>query len=351
MLRKILVLLSIFVFFTSCSKGKNKKPTGNWVQVKKMNLPAEVIATGTIVPRVGAYVKVGPRISGKLEKLFVKVGDSVKKGQVLAIVEHKDLLANVSRMEASKKEAEANVEWAKANYERFKKLYNEGISTIDELDLAKKNLDLAEAQLESAKSQLEYSKVQLSYATVTAPIYGIIGTVSTQEGETVSASLSAPTFVTILDLDLLEVDAYVDEVDIGKIEIGQKATFTVDAYPEKIFNAEVEAIYPDAEIRDNVVYYAVILKIEKNFQEILRPQMTASVTILLKELQDVLAIPMKAIKRENGGSFVMVKEGEKITKRQITTGRESGEMVEVKSGLSQGDTILVQQQRQMEQGL
>lgn len=349
--RKIFLFLSIIVFTFACSKGRNKRPMGNWVPVKKVNLPAEVIATGTVVPRVGAYVKVGPRISGKLEKLYVKVGDKVKKGDILAIVEHRDLEANVARNEAAKKEAQANLEWAKANYERLKKLYNEQIATIDELDLAKKTLDLAEAQLESATSQLEYSKVQLSYATVTAPISGIIGTVSTQEGETVAASFSAPTFVTILNLDELEVDAYVDEVDIGKIKIGQKASFTVDAYPEKVFNAEVEAIYPDAEIRDNVVYYAVILKIEKNFEEILRPQMTASVTIHLEELQDVLAIPSKAIKKENGSSFVMVKEGEKITKRQITTGRESGDMVEVRSGLSQGDLILVPGQRQMEQGL
>jgi RND family efflux transporter MFP subunit len=351
MLKKIVIFLSIFLLTFGCFKGKNKKPMGNWIPVKKANLPAEVIATGTVVPRVGAYVKVGPRISGKLEKLFVKVGDKVKKGQVLAIVEHKDLEANVARMEAAKREAEANLAYSKANYERLYKLYNEGIATIDELDLAKKSLDLAEAQLQSAISQYEYAKVQLSYATITAPISGIIGTVSTQEGETVAASFSAPTFVTILNLDMLEVDAYVDEVDIGKVKVGQKASFTVDAYPEKIFNAEVEAIYPDAEIRDNVVYYAVILKIEKNFEEILRPQMTASVTINLEELQDVLAIPIKAIKKENGNSFVMVKEGEKIAKRQITTGRESGDLVEVKSGLSLGDMILVPSSRQGEQPL
>ncbi len=351
MSKKIIILLGIFFLIIACFKGKNKKPMGNWISVKKANLPEEVIATGTVVPRVGAYVKVGPRISGKLEKLYVKVGDKVKKGQILAIVEHKDLEANVARMEASKKESEANLEWAKANYERLKKLYNEGIVTADELDLAKKSLDLAEAQLESAVSQWEYAKVQLSYATINAPISGIIGTVSTQEGETVAASFSAPTFVTILNLEMLEVDAYVDEVDIGKVKVGQKASFTVDAYPEKIFNAEVEAIYPDAVIKDNVVYYAVILKIENNFDEILRPQMTASVNIHLEELQDVLAIPSRAIKKENGNYFVMVKEGEKISKRQITTGRESGDLVEVKSGLSLGDQILVPPSRQSEQPL
>lgn len=351
MLRKLILFLSVFIFFFACSKSKNKKPMGNWVPAKKVNLPAEVISTGVIVPKVGAYVKVGPRISGKLEKLYVKVGDFVKKGDVLAIVEHKDLLANVQRMEASLKEALANFEWSKANYGRVLKLYNEGISNSDELDLAKKSLNLSEAQIESAKSQLEYSKIQLSYSTITAPISGIIGAVSTQEGETVSASLSAPTFVTILDLNSLEVNAYVDEIDIGKIQVGQKASFTVDAYPEKIFDAKVEAIYPDAEIKDNVVYYIVILEIEKNFNEILRPQMTASVTIHLEELQDVLAIPIRAVKKENGQSFVMVKEGDKISKRQITTGRESEEMAEIKSGLSQGDLVLVPQQRTQEQGL
>ncbi len=315
------------------------------MEVKQADLPSEVSATGTVVPRVGAQVKVGPRVSGKLEHLYVKVGDKVEKGQVLAVVEQKDLQANVLRMESQVKDAEAALAYQRANFQRLSKLYEEGVVSIDAFDAAKKSLDSAEAQLKSAKAQLDYSKIQLSYATITAPISGTIGSVSTQEGETVAASLSAPTFVTILDLSRLEVDAYVDEVDIGRIKVGDKASFSVDAYPDKNWNAKVEAIYPDATIKDNVVYYATILSIEDNYEGFLRPQMTASVTIHLDTLSGVLAIPSKAVKRENGVPYVLVKEGEKSVKRQISIGRESGDLIEVKGGLSLGDKVLVQQQR------
>jgi len=341
--KKILIVLMISLLIFSCSKRKQGQGGGNWVEVKKADLPSEVSATGTVVPRVGAQVKVGPRVSGKLEHLYVKVGDKVEKGQVLAVVEQKDLQANVERMESQVKDAEASLAYSKANYQRISKLYDEGVVSIDSLDAAKKALDSANAQLKSAKAQLDYSKIQLSYATITAPISGTIGSVSTQEGETVAASLSAPTFVTILDLSRLEVDAYVDEVDIGKIKVGDKATFSVDAYPDKNWDAKVEAIYPDATIKDNVVYYATILSIEDNYEGFLRPQMTASVTIHLDTLSGVLAIPSKAIKKENGVPFVLVKEGEKSVKRQISLGRESGDLVEVKGGLSLGDKVLVQQ--------
>ncbi|MFB3851608.1 MAG: efflux RND transporter periplasmic adaptor subunit [Acidobacteriota bacterium] len=345
MYRKIFVVLAILILLISCSKRKQNQGGGTWVEVKQADLPSEVSATGTVVPRVGAQVKVGPRVSGKLEHLYVKVGDKVEKGQVLAVVEQKDLQANVLRMESQVKDAEAALAYQRANFQRLSKLYEEGVVSIDAFDAAKKSLDSAEAQLKSAKAQLDYSKIQLSYATITAPISGTIGSVSTQEGETVAASLSAPTFVTILDLSRLEVDAYVDEVDIGRIKVGDKASFSVDAYPDKNWNAKVEAIYPDATIKDNVVYYATILSIEDNYEGFLRPQMTASVTIHLDTLSGVLAIPSKAVKRENGVPYVLVKEGEKSVKRQISIGRESGDLIEVKGGLSLGDKVLVQQQR------
>lgn len=343
MLKKIVIALVISILFFSCFSKKQGQGGGSWVEVKKANLPSEVNATGIVVPRVGAQVKVGPRVSGKLEHLYVKVGDKVEKGQVLAVVEQKDLQANVARMESQLKDAEANLAYSKANFQRLSKLYEEGVISIDALDAAKKSLDSAEAQLKSAKAQLEYAKIQLSYATITAPISGTIGSVSTQEGETVAASLSAPTFVTILDLNRLEVDAFVDEVDIGKIKVGDRATFSVDAYSNKMWNAKVEAIYPDATIKDNVVYYATILSIEDPYEGFLRPQMTASVTIHLDTLSGVLAIPVRAVKRENGVPFVYVKDGEKKIKRQISLGRESQDLVEVKGGLSLGDKVFVEQ--------
>jgi hypothetical protein len=134
-----------------------------------------------------------------------------------------------------------------------------------------------------------------------APIAGVVASVATQEGETVAAGLSAPTFVTIVDLERLQVDAYVDEVDIGRIQVGQRALFTVDAFPARDFSGRVAAIYPTATIQDNVVKYVVALDIDDDYRGLLRPEMTANVRIEL-ESRDVLAVPSRAIQQQGAGA-------------------------------------------------
>ncbi len=329
------------VFTFACKRGANPAAMGTLVAVKTMNLPAQVVATGTVSARVGAEVPVGPRVSGTLKKLNVQIGDAVKKGQVLGILEEKDLEANVHSAEASLASAKAAEIYAKANYDRLVALLPKGYVSQDQVDVAKQNLDSAVANVKKAQAQLDYSKVQYSYATVKSPIDGIVESVATQEGSTVAASFNAPTFVTIIDLRRLEVDAYVDEVDIGGVKVGQQATFTVDAYPGKTFHGTVEAIHPQAVIQDNVVNYDVIIGITDPFEGILRPTMTANVTITLNTLNGVLAIPLRAVKRENGKAFVMMPEGKQMVQRPVTLGRESGDYVQVKAGLSEGDKILL----------
>jgi len=346
--RYVRTLLLVFVALSllTATGCKNKRPgnagtTGRLVKVEPKNLPAQVFATGAVTPMVGAEVKVGPRVSGRLEHLYVKVGDHVKKGQVLAELEQSDLKANVMKARANLAQAEADARYAEDNYKRKKDLLSGGFVSPDDVDLALKVKKAAQAAIAGSKAALDFSRVQLSYATVTAPISGTVGSVSTQEGETVAASFNAPTFVTIIDLSRLEVDAYVDEVDIGGVKAGQKATFTVDAFQDRTFNGVVEAVYPQAVIQDNVVNYDVIIRITDPFEGLLRPQMTASVTITLGALKDVLAIPLKAVIHENGRAFVKVKDGNALVSRSVTLGRESGDFVQVTSGLTLGDRILI----------
>lgn len=346
--RYIRTLLLVFVSLSllTATGCKNKRPgntsmTGRFVKVEPKNLPAQIFATGAVTPMVGAEVKVGPRVSGRLKHLRVKVGDHVKKGEVLAQLEDRDLKANVLKAEANLAQAKAEARYAQVNYRRQKKLFSDGYVSPDSVDLALKAKKASEASVRGAQAALDYSKVQLSYATVTSPIEGTIGSVSTQEGETVAASLSAPTFVTIIDLSRLEVDAYVDEVDIGGVKLGQEATFTVDAFQDKTFHGVIQAIYPQAVIQDNVVNYDVIIRITGPFEGLLRPQMTASVNITLGTLKGVLAIPIKAITHKEGKAIVKVKSGEGIVARPVTLGRESGSFVQVTSGLALGDRVLV----------
>lgn len=328
--------------FAACKKpNRAGAGGGSFVPVKSMNLPSQVIATGTVTPRVGAEIKVGPRVSGQLKKLNVKIGDVVKKGDVLAVLEEKDLQANVDKAEAQLHAAKAAEVYTSANYERLAALLPKGYVSKDAVEAARQARDSAVANVKSAQASLDYAKVQLSYATITAPIDGVVESVATNEGETVAASFNAPTFVTLIDLSRLEVDAFVDEVDIGGVKVGQSASFTVDAFPNKTFKGTVEAIHPQAVIQDNVVNYDVIIGINDAFEGILRPTMTANVTITLDTLSGVLAIPLRAVKRENGKTFVMVPGGKGMVQRPVTLGRESGDFVQVKAGLSEGDKVFV----------
>ena len=342
-LAALLLLLALAALAACKGKGRPRggDTGGQVVEVTEADLPAQVLATGAVKAQVGAQVKVGPRVSGRLEHLAVKVGDHVAKGQVLARIEQRDLQAAVDRARAALAEAEASRGYADANYARLSKLVGEGVVTADAVDSARKAVEASRAQVKSAEASLRNVEVQLSYATVTAPISGTVGSVSTQEGETVAASLSAPTFVTIIDLARLQVDAYVDEVDIGRVAVGQKATFTVDAFPDRTWNATVEAIYPQAVIQDNVVNYDVILSVDDPYEGVLRPEMTTSVAITLDTLKGALVVPARAIRREGGKTAVKVREGEKVVERPVTLGRESGELVQVLAGLSKGDKVLV----------
>jgi len=198
----------------------------------------------------------------------------------------------------------------------------------------------ARAQMMQAEAVLRYAETQLSYTRIVSPIDGVIASVSTQEGETIAAGLTAPTFVTIIDLSRLQVDALVDETDIGRVKVGQSATFTVDSYPDEEFAGTVSAIYPKAIIDQNVVNYDVVITIA-NPRGLLRPDMTANVTIAVATREDVLAVPNKAIRREDGTKVVYVLQNGSPERRAVKTGWKDSDYTEVVSGLKEGEPVLV----------
>ncbi len=309
--------------------------------VEKRDMGSLVQATGIIKPKVGAEVKVGARITGKVEHLYANIGDRVKKGQILVRLEQDDLKARADQAEASYLEAKAAFDKAKLDLDRDTPLAKEGYLSQQNIDGLQNVYDMAKARLMKAKADQDYAKAQLSYATITAPIGGTIASVTTQQGETVAAGLNAPTFITIIDLNKLEVNAYVDETDVGKITVGQEALFTVDTFADKDFKGKVTAIYPRAVLQENVVNYITLISID-NSEGKLKPDMTANVTITLKKKAGVLAIPGAAVVREGGKKYVMLqaKDG-KATRREVKTGWKEGTYLEITSGLKEGDTVLV----------
>lgn len=310
-------------------------------KVERRDMGSTVQATGIIRPKVGAEVKVGARITGKVERLYANIGDYVKKGQVLVRLEQDDLRARVDQAQAVYDEALAIYEKAKADLDRDKDLAREGYISEQALDTLKSSHDVSKARLAKAKADLDYAKAQLSYATITAPISGTIASVTTQEGETVAAGLNAPTFITIIDLSRLEVNAYIDETDIGKVSVGQEAVFTVDTFPDMDFSGRVTAVYPRAVLQENVVNYITLISI-KNPEGRLKPDMTANVTITLKKKKGVLAVPAGAIKREAGKKFVYVVGADgKTLKREVKTGWKDSGYIEVISGVKEGEVVVM----------
>src|SRR6185369_3039442 len=209
------------------------------------------------------------------------------------------------------------------------------------LDLARQAFAVAEQQSKATRASLEDAATQLGYARIVAPIAGVVASVSTQEGETVAASFAAPTFVTLLDLARLEVWAYVDETDIGRIQKGQSASFTVDTYGDHEFAGRVTAIYPQAEIRDNVVNYITVVRFEPPRDRILRPEMTTTVRVALERHEHVLSLPLRAVRRENGRTFVFCPRGESVERRWVTTGSQDDSYVEITDGVREGDEVFI----------
>jgi multidrug efflux pump subunit AcrA (membrane-fusion protein) len=373
-------------------KGSAESPPPVTAVVARRDLKATVTATGTIKAQVGAEVKVGTRIYGRVERLAVQVGDRVAAGQVIAVLQHDDLQAAVDKARADLAVAEsraaqtaldvqilrervrneiareeANYGLAVANADRLQRLFEEGVLAQRDLDAARRDVRVAEAtlalaradarQIESkerelaaaqqavraAEAALKIAQTNLSYATITAPISGVVASVSTQQGETVTAggaSGGTPTFVTIVDLRRLEAHAFVDETDIGKIRVGQRVTFTVATFPDRELIGKVTAIFPTALVQVNVVTYDVVIAID-NRDDVLRSDMTATVTIVVAERKQVLTVPNQALRRVDGQRVVYIQQGEQFVPRTVTTGWRDKTYTEILSGVQEGERVLL----------
>ncbi len=328
--------------FLGRSAAREQAPTARTevVRATRRSIASTVKATGVVKPRIGAEVKVGSRVSGVVARLHVRIGDTVARGQLLAELETRELAARRDQAAAALAAAEATLRYARADLLRKRQLRASELLSAADLELAERSRNVAEQQYGEGAANLDFARTQLGYSRITAPIAGIVASVATQEGETVAASLAAPTFVTLIDLRRLEVWAYVDETDIGRIEKGQTARFTVDTYPDHEFEGRVTAIYPQAEIRDNVVNYVTVVTFELPRERTLRPEMTTSVRIAVAARNGVLVVPARTLRREQGRAFVLTRAGEK---RWVTVGSRGEGDYEIVAGLREGDELLVEE--------
>jgi len=339
----IALVIAAAVFFgrSFLIKENDNQSGSRTVLVVRRDIGSSVLATGIVKPLVGAEVKVGSRVSGVVKHLRAQIGDLVEAGQIIAELDDAEFKAKLDQNMAALERAEADLEYARINLERQRSLLKKNFTSLQEVDLAENANKIALAQVEQAKANVEFARVQLGYTRIYAPISGVIASISTQEGETVAASLAAPTFVNLIDLKRLEVQTFVDETDIGRIRTGLETAFTVDTYPDTDFLGTVTAIYPKAVIQDNVVNYIVTVGITDVEDKILRPEMTASVNILLETRKNVLSVPTSAITRERGERFVTVLEDGNPVRRKIKIGWKDDGYTEITSGLKEGEKVVV----------
>ena len=288
-----IVVLGIigFVMFKVFKKNDKELVIRTYV-VDNYTIENTVTATGTIQPL--EQVEVGTQVSGEIDKIFVDYNSVVKKGQLLAELDKSNLLENLRQAEASVRSAESELEYSKTSFERTKQLYEAKAATQIAYDESRNSLVKAETSLQNAQSNLDKAKVNLGYAEIYSPIDGVVLSREVEVGQTVAASYSTPTLFTIAnDLTQMKVEANIDEADIGQVVVGQRVTFSVDAYIDDVFYGEVQQIRLQPTTTNNVVTYTVIITAHNPDLKLL-PGMTASVTIITEE-ETGLAVPSEAL--------------------------------------------------------
>jgi HlyD family secretion protein len=289
----VLVLI-ILVFLILRARGKKSEAEYLTTEVKRGDISIIVTATGSL--EAVTTVLVGSQVSGTISALYADFNDQVKKGQILAQLDPTFLKAQVAQSEADLERAKASVNQSKKDYERSISLFDKKMISESDKELASTNLELAQAGEKSAQATLDRAKTNLNYATIYSPIDGVVISRDVDVGQTVAASLSAPTLFTIANnLNQMQVNASIDEADIGNIKDGQVASFTVDAYPDSTFQGTVQQIRLSPVIVQNVVTYNVIVAVT-NPNMLLKPGMTANVTIIVDHRENVFKVASSALR-------------------------------------------------------
>lgn len=325
-------------YYSSQQEAAKANINADVVETQRQSLKSVVSATGTIRPVDS--VEVSSKITARIKSVLVKENDIVTAGQTVAILDGKDY-------EATKDQATYKVNNTRSKYNRAEYLYSIGAKSREELEDAEYEYDTAESSLSKTESDL-------AETVITAPMAGIVvGEPKTAGTMAVQGNSNPTVIMTIADMSKKQIIAKVDETDIGSVKIGQKATFTVDTYTDKTFTATVSKISQTdvtnswninssntSSSTPSVIYYYVTLDVDDP-DNLLLPAMTARVDIVTAEKDNVLVVPISALKTDSTGSYVMVFNGKEQEKRYVSTGIYSDEYVEITDGLTDGEQLAV----------
>jgi len=287
------------------------------VKVERSNISNVVTATGTV--EAITTVEVGTQVSGIIEHVYVDFNDNVKQGQVLARLDETSLRAQLQQSQALLDQAQAQFNYQEATWNRLRALYEKNLIAKADYDQALYNYENSKAAVSNARSSVDRANVNLAYATITSPIDGVVLNRAIEEGQTVAASFNTPEMFTIVnDLTQMEIQASVDEADIGQVQEGQRVDFTVDTYPDQKFVASVSQVRLQPVTTNNVVTYVVIFS-APNPEKKLMPGMTASATIFVEEKSDALVLSGKAMRFTPDQDYLQKMMAERMKDRPQTS--------------------------------
>ncbi|MBV7529580.1 efflux RND transporter periplasmic adaptor subunit [Chitinophaga sp. sic0106] len=372
----LLALLLIWYFFF---RKPPVKATFTTEFPRYGNISTTVTATGTIQPV--DTVAVGTQVSGYLKYLYVDFNSQVKKGQLLAQLDQTLFQASVDQFSGQLAVANSNLTYQTANFGRQELLYKTGAISRADYDNASYQLNAAKANVAAVTAQLKSARTNLDFTNIYSPIDGVVLNRNVSIGQTVAASFNTPTlFVIAKDITKMQVEASVDEADIGEVRDSLRVSFTVDAYLDDVFDGRVQEIRLQPSVSSNVVTYNTIINASNN-QMKLKPGMTANVTIYTAERDSALLIPVRALKfrpdsaslskqyiilpavrrnappepkdtnrvtdrkvREGTVNYVWVLRGDTLQQKRIRTGLDDNTQLEVLHGLSINDKLITGQE-------
>ncbi|AXI02718.1 macrolide transporter subunit MacA [Aquirhabdus parva] len=359
----VIVLISIALVWYVL-KPQNTTPEYITAAVVTGNIEDNVLASGTL--QAAQQVSVGAQVSGQVKKLSVKLGDDVKKGQLIAQIDSttqqitlKNNQAAVANLEAQKLVNQANLELAQVQADRMKVLLHDQAVSKTEADTAtstlkvsKANIAAIDAQIEQAQLQVNNAQEYLGYTRITAPMDGTVVAIVTEQGQTVNANQTAPTIIKLAKLDTLTVRAQISEADVVKVKSGQTVYFTILGNPDKRYYAKLRSIEPAPESiatdtttsssSTTAVYYIGLFDVPNPDGE-LRIKMTAQVYIVVADAKNALLIPSAALEKAADGtqSVRILDATGQAQKRTVKIGLNNRVNAQVLSGLKAGEKVII----------
>ena len=359
-----------YYFFSSNSKQETTYLTES---VTRGNVEKTVVASGSV--ESVNEVDVGAQASGKITKLYVKLGQEIKKGEMIADIDSTTQINTLNTKKAALVSYQAQLKAKKtaydvalSSYNRLSKLYTQKATSLDSLNTAKSTLDNAKAEMEAIEANIKQAEIEVNtaetnvgYTKITAPMDGTVISVPVSEGQTVNANQTTPTIVTIADLSKMKIKPEISEGDITKVKAGQEVSFTILSDSQTVYHSVIDSVDPantttsdssstssstsssSSSSTSSAIYYYANVLID-NPDRTLRIGMTTENNIKIANAKDVLLVSNMAIQKRDGKSFVNVlNDKNQPEQREVETGVQNDFQTEIKSGLNEGEKVIVSQ--------